>query len=185
MAKRRTEKTKASSTRPAGHYTAPLGLLGELKTPALRLDAVPVLDLFALALLFGLLFTRFVMVPGVQVDLPEAELQMQPSTLPVAVLTIGNRGMLLFNGRVFEQNNLEAGFREHIEARPEREVVLLVKTQGSFDMQRFLDLCRMARDAGFVEVQISGQHPDEPPPLGLEGERSGDFGGGGFGPIVP
>lgn len=141
-----------------GAYTQPLGLTAHLKRPVVRLDAVPVLDLMVISLIFGLLFTRFVMVPGMEVDLPDSEMQMQPSTRPVSVLTIGNRGMLLFDGVVFEMNTIGEGFESHIRQRARDEVVLLVKTEGSMDLQRFLALCRMAQEAGFVQVQIAGEH---------------------------
>lgn len=145
----------------AGTYTEPLGLMAQLKRPPIKLDAVPVLDLLVIALLFGLLFTRFVMVPGVQVDLPDSEMQIQPSHLPVAVLTIGNRGMLFFDGAVFELSSIGRGFKRYNEEMPGQEVVLLVKTEGSMDLQLFLKLCRMAQEAGFVQVQIAGEHvPD-------------------------
>lgn len=143
---------------PRRSYTEPLGLMAQLKPPPIKLDMVPVLDLLAIALLFSLLFTRFVMVPGLQVDLPDSEMQMEPSNLPVAVLTIGNRGMLFFDGAVFELSSIDRGFNRHIDNKPGQDVVLLVKTEGSMDLQLFLKLCRMAQDAGFVQVQIAGEH---------------------------
>jgi biopolymer transport protein ExbD len=158
-------------------YTQPLGLIAHLKRPPIKLDFVPVLDLLVIALLFSLLFTRFVMVPGVRVDLPDSEMQMQPSNLPVAVLTIGNRGMLFFDGAVFELNSVERGFRRHIEGASGEKVVLLVKTEGSMDLQLFLRLCRMAQDAGFVQVQIAGEHiqnADSIVPSGAGGSGVGD-----------
>lgn len=152
-------------------YTEPLGLMGQLNRPSIKLDLVPVLDLLVIALLFGLLFTRFVMVPGVRVDLPDSEMQMQPSNLPVAVLTIGNRGMLFFEGSVYELDSIERGFKKYIESKPRNEVVLLVKTQGSMDLQLFLKLCRMAQVAGFVQVQIAGEHlPESKPVVPNEGD---------------
>lgn len=151
----------SGKTPQVGAYTKPLGLSVHLKRPAVKLDAVPILDLLVITLLFGLLFTRFVMVPGMQVDLPDSEMQMQPSTRPVSVLTIGNRGMLLFDGVVFEMETIRSGFESHIREMADAEVVLLVKTEGSMDLQRFLALCRMAQEAGFVQVQIAGEHVPE------------------------
>lgn len=142
-------------------YTEPLGLLAQLKRPSIRLDVIPVLDLLVIALLFSLLFTRFVMMPGMRVDLPNSEMQVPASDLPVAVLTIGNRGMLFFNGAVFELNSIEGGFSRRIEEMQGKELILLIKTEGSIDLQFFLELCRMAQDAGFVQVQIAGKYlPD-------------------------
>lgn len=163
-----------------GAYTKPLGLTAHLQRPAVKLDAVPILDLMVIALLFGLLFTRFVMVPGMQVDLPDSEMQMQPSTRPVSVLTIGNRGMLLFDGVVFEMETIRSGFDSHISEKLDDDVVLLVKTQGSMDLQRFLALCRMAQEAGFVQVQIAGEHVPEMKGRLPNRENPGDATEGGF-----
>ncbi|MEC8219585.1 MAG: hypothetical protein VX014_03030, partial [Verrucomicrobiota bacterium] len=41
---------------------------------------------------------------------------------------------------------------------PVKDVVLLVKTEGSMDLQLFLELCEMAQDAGFLQMQIAGEH---------------------------
>ena len=144
-----------------GSFTKPFGLTASLKRPTIKLDLIPILDLLVIALFFGLLFTRFVMVPGVRVELPKSELQMSLSNLPVAVLTIGNGGMLFFDGAVFELNSIKRGFQKHHEEVLERDIVLLIKTEGSMDLQLFLELCHMAKDAGFVQVQIAGEHlPD-------------------------
>ena len=144
-----------------GCFTEPFGLKARLKRPTIKLDVVPVLDLLFIALFFGLLFTRFVMVPGVRVELPKSELRMSPSNLPVTVLTIGNGGMLFFDGAVFELRSIERGFKKYYEKILEQDVVLLIKTEGSMNLQLFLELCQMAKNAGFVQVQIAGEHmPD-------------------------
>ena len=159
------EKNEAQR-RPIHCYTEPLGLMTQAKRPPMNFDLVPVLDLLVIALLFSLLFTRFVMVPGVRVDLPDSGMQMQQSNLPVAVLTIGNRGMFFFDGGVFELNSIDRSFRKYIEELPYKDVILLVKTEGSIDLQLFLELCEMAQDAGFLQVQIAGEHlPNSEPVL--------------------
>ena len=147
-----------AQSRPIHCYTEPLGLMTRVKRPPISFDLVPALDLLVIALLFSLLFTRFVMVPGVRVDLPDSGMQMQQSNLPVAVLTIGNRGMLFFDGGVFEINSIDRSFQKYVEELPVKDVVLLVKTEGSMDLQLFLELCEMAQDAGFLQVQIAGEH---------------------------
>ena len=151
------EKNDAQS-RPIHCYTEPLGLMTQTKRPPISFDLVPVLDLLVIALLFSLLFTRFVMMPGVRVNLPDSGMQMQQSNLPVAVLTIGNRGMLFFDGGVFELNSIDRIFQKYIVELPAKDVILLIKTEGSMDLQLFLELCQMAQNAGFVQVQIAGEH---------------------------
>ena len=155
-----------SQTRISRGYTEPLGLIASLKRPPISFDMIPVLDLLVIALLFSLLFTRFVMVPGVRVDLPDSDMQMQLSNLPVAVLTIGNNGMLFFDGAVFELNSIGPSFKNYTKDLSGKDVVLLVKTEGSMNLQLFLELCHMAQSAGFVQVQIAGEHlPNNESPL--------------------
>ncbi len=145
----------------AGGFTAPLGLVNHLKRPTTRFDVIPVLDLIVIALLMSLLFTRFVMLPGVRVDLPETDLRMQHNDAPVAVLTIGNKGMMYFDGSVYEQSSIAKAFREHIEQSEGEAHVLLVKAQATMELQLFLELCQMAQEAGFVQVQIAGAKAEE------------------------
>ena len=93
------QESDGNLTAPSAEFTASFGLLERLKRPEIKIDAIPVLDLLVLALLISLLFTRFVMLPGVRVNLPETELRLQHDAAEVAVLTIGNGGMLFFDGK--------------------------------------------------------------------------------------
>lgn len=147
-------------------FTAPLGLMDHLRRPKMKLDMVPVLDLLVIGLLMSLLFTRFVMVPGVRVDLPDSELRMPHHEASVAVLTIGNQGMLYFDGSVYEQGSIARAFKHHLSAREHiDEHVLLVKAEGTMSLQVFLNLCQMAQEAGFEQVQIAGEKKVESPEL--------------------
>ena len=148
-------------TASTGEFTASFGLLERLKRPEIKVDFIPVLDLMLLALLVSLLFTRFVMLPGVRVNLPETDLRMQHDASEVAVLTIGNEGMLFFDGSVYEHASVEEAFRRHLQDRGEPHVILLVKAEASMELQLFLDLCRMAQVAGFDEVQVAGDQVEE------------------------
>jgi biopolymer transport protein ExbD len=140
--------------------TRPLGLVQHLQKTDTRIGFIPVLDLLVIALLLSLLFTRFVMLPGVQVDLPPSGMVMPHSQLPVAVLTIGHNGMIFFNGSVFEASSIEGGFEAYVEKSGEHGSVLLIKAESSMDLQAFLELCRQAKEAGFVQIQLAGRKPD-------------------------
>jgi biopolymer transport protein ExbD len=154
-------------------FTSPLRLVDHLHRPKMKLDLIPVLDLVTIALLISLLFTRFVMVPGVRVDLPNTELRMPHNDAAVSVLTIGNKGMLYFDGSVYEQGSIERAFKLHFEQMEiETAAVLLVKAQGSMQLQAFLDLCRMAQEAGFKQVQMAGEKLEDRSELILGGSLS-------------
>lgn len=133
----------------------PFGLNRHLNPPKMKLDLVPVLDLIVLALLLSLLFSRYLILPGVQIDLPKTELSIQQDASSVVVLTIANSGMLFFAGSVYEQNSIEPAFQKYLRSHRSKSPVLLIKVGASMDMQQFLDLCEMAQAAGFSGVQIA------------------------------
>ena len=68
-----SESESVSQIEPHGEYTSPLGLVARLKQREIKFDVVPVLDLIVIALLVSLVFTRFVMLPGLRVDLPTTD----------------------------------------------------------------------------------------------------------------
>lgn len=173
-----SESERVSQIDQGGRYTSPLGLVSRLKQSEIKLDMVPVLDLIVIALLVSLVFTRFVVLPGVRVDLPTTDLRMQYSESPVAVLTIENRGMLFFNGSVFSRASIGSAFEDYLFESQAASNVLLVKAEASIDLQRFLDICRMAETAGFSQVQLAGRKMDEVPDLIPASSREGNAGSG-------
>lgn len=142
-------------------FTEPFGLVGRLKRPKHGLDLIPVLDLVVIALLLSLLFTRFVVLPGVRVDLPLTEMRMQHSSSEVAVMTIGHNGMLFFNGSVYDQASIGRAFSGFVKRSNDPEVALLMKIQANMNIQAFMELCQAAQEAGFSQVQISGKKSEE------------------------
>ena len=139
----------------ADSFTASFGLKQRLQLSPMKFDAVPVLDLIVLALLISLLFTRYLMLPGVQVDLPKTDFSMLHDASRVAVLTVGNEGMLFFSGSVYGHSSIGQAFQKYFENNNKKSSVLLLKASDSMELQKFLDLCQMAQDAGFSEVQIA------------------------------
>ncbi|MAS65091.1 MAG: hypothetical protein CL815_07715 [Coraliomargarita sp.] len=148
-----------SSRRTVHHrpVTDWLGLSGRQKRPDFRLDLIAIVDLLVIALLVSLLFTRFVVFPGVRVDLPSTSFRMYHTSAKVSVLTIENEGMLFYQGRVYEISALERAFSDYIKLHPAGTAVLLIKPQAGMQLDRFLHLCEIAQLAGFGQVQIAGQ----------------------------
>jgi biopolymer transport protein ExbD len=138
-------------------FTTSFGLAERIPHLKVGFDLVAVIDLLAIALLVGLLFTRFVVLPGIRVDLPVTDLRMPQNATDVAVLTIGNNGMLFFSGGVYRLSTVDEAFRRYIDKRKSQNAVVLLKTEATIDLQMFLELCQMAQAAGFAQVQISGQ----------------------------
>ena len=163
-----TDASELSTASSAGNYTEPFGLLSRVRRPSSQLDWIPGLDILAIALMFSLLLTRFVSVSGVNIELPRSGLEMQAASGPVAVLTISNRGMFFFQGGVFELDTLGAGlaqFVQKLEARSKdpqmQQATLLIKTEGSIDVESVLIVIDMAKQSGFQGIQIAAKPINE------------------------
>lgn len=131
-----------------------------LKPPRVGFDAYPILDLLAIALLFSLLFSRMVMTPGVRLDLPETTLRMSPATSAVAVLTVQNEGMLLFDGGVYQVETISDAFEEYIMEKKEGPIILLLKAGERFSLASLLNISGMAQEAGFSQVHLTAKRPE-------------------------
>lgn len=153
------------SKRPSASFSEPFSFRNRLRQADTRIDFIPVLDMIVIAMLVSLLFTRFVTLPGVRIDLPSTEMRMQHSEHAVAVLTIGNNGMLFFDGAVVNAASIERGFKSYIEASDRESHVLLIKANFAMEMQDFLQLCELAKAAGFHQVQLAGKKKGPAEPL--------------------
>ena len=162
------EASQSGSTELSGAagYTSPFGLLRRLKRANAGLDWVPALDMVVIALLISLIFTRYVVVPGVEVALPSTDLRMRSSEESVAVLTLQNRGMLFFNGSIYNQDSLERAFTDYIGTDGQTQgSVLLVKAEADIGLEQFLEICRLAELSGFLRVQLAGKKLEVVPEL--------------------
>jgi len=163
--------------------TRPLGLTRHLRRPDLRLEVVPWLNVLLVGWLLSLLGSRFVYAPGLAVNLPAGTASLPTQLdLPVlaggplpgraadAVLTVLNvkqnppnasgdafsqAPWFIFQGRIYD--NIEAlRTKMHTLPRPPPGVpsILLFKASRDVDMQTFVEVCDLARAAGFT-VQIA------------------------------
>lgn len=154
---RKKDQIPAGGLRNAS-FSEPFAFKARLPRAEARIDFFPVLDMIVIAMLVSLLFTRFVSLPGVRVDLPQTEMAMPQEQQAVAVLTIGNNGMLFFDGAVVDAATIDRGFEHYIETSDGGSQVLLIKANFTMEMQDFLRLCEMARAAGFDQVQLAGKN---------------------------
>jgi biopolymer transport protein ExbD len=166
---------KASDAPVSPSFTQPFGFASLVRRPGSGLDLVPVLDLLVTALFVGLLFTRFVMTPGVRVDLPVTDMRMSHSYSEVAVMTISESGIFFFDGRVYDAGSVRPALEAFVSASETEDLALLMKIEGSMDVQGLMELCQAAQAAGFRQVQIAGRKPGSAPANfsgGMEGGPS-------------
>lgn len=148
--------------------TSVFGLKTQLKAPKVQLLGVPLLDLVCLALLCSLFFTRYVMLPGVQVDLPQSDLKMSQGDSFLSVLTIGHHDALYFEGGVHNLQSIELAMQQLVERSQDANPALLIKASADLKMELFLHLCNLAKKAGFVQVQVAANELSMPALVPLE-----------------
>ncbi len=147
--------------------SSPLDLDSHLKKPDMSLDSIPLLNVLLIGLCLVSMGTLFVAAPGELVELPNTP----PSAIvPVIdVLTIQHDNMLLFNSRIYTLEEFNRHFQRTSQPT-EKHGVLLIKCNRDVSIQTFLEVCSIARNAGFERVQIATK-PDPQSKTAWSGDR--------------
>ncbi len=151
--------------------TRPLGLESRLSAPPRDLDLFFWVNIGAVALFFTLLGSRFVLAPGQLVQVGQGngriELPQSGSAVPAAasvVVSCPRDDMVLFEGGIYTLRDLRVPMEAYTKKHP--GAALLVRVDKQVSMQGFLDLCDLARAAGFSQVLVAAEpHANEPTTL--------------------
>jgi len=143
--------------------TSPLQLQSKLSPPPRDMDLMFWVNVGAVALFFGLLGSRFVLAPGMPMQVgggasPALELPQSAATAPSAasvVVSYRRDNMVLFEGGIYELRELRGPLEAYAKKHP--GAVMLVRADKQVSMQGFLDLCDLARAAGFVSVLVAAE----------------------------
>ncbi|GEM_PF-5707941 len=124
------------------------------------------IDVAFIGLLFSLLFTRFVMVPGMDMEFLRTDLKMNPSTSNIVVLSIENKDTIFFDGGIYNLMSIDSALERYIQSHPEKaNTTLVVRSDSDMNLESFLDLCSKAEKVGYSSIQIMGQNPPEAKPF--------------------
>lgn len=147
--------------------TAPLNLRSYLHQRDRRIDPVPFLDICVIALFFGLFSSRFLLAPGMSIDLPQGEPGLVRGTPAAAVLTILENNRLIFEGQIFEPESLGTRIGAFASRAGIEGETLLVKMDRRADFEVLVVVSEIARRSGFARVQVAAgyRQPERPPPL--------------------
>ena len=133
----------------AFHFTT------EIEKDSFGIGFAPLLDLCVVIVLFVWLSSQFTFSPGVPVDLPQSERELQGIPC-AAVLTVAGRDALFLEGDRFELNDIAPALRALME-REKGPVSLLLKMNKRSNMATFLSICEIARANGIQSVQIASE----------------------------
>lgn len=151
--------------------TRPLDLQAKLTPPPRDLDLFFWVNIGAVALFFALLGSRFVLAPGVPVQVGGAPtaLELPLTQAPVqgsasVVVSYRRDNMVLFEGGIYELRDLHKAMETY--ARNHPGATMLVRVDKQVSVQGLLDLFDLAKAAGFAQVLLAAEsHGSEEPAL--------------------
>lgn len=138
--------------------TRPLDLQSRLTPPSQRLNVLPLFDVLLIAFFFSLLSSKYVLSPGLTLNLPQGG--SGPGLPASAVLTVRSDQMLLFEGRIVNMSGLAPALREYVKKRGETN--LLVYFDQDVSVQTLFSVAEVAREQGVARVQLAAE-PGEGP----------------------
>ena len=141
--------------------TRPLDLESKLSAPPRDMDTLFWVNAGVVVLFFSLLGSRFVLSPGMSVQVGnEFELpHITAATQGAASVVISYRrdNMVIFEGGIYDLGSLRAPVEQYAKEHP--GTVLLVRYDKAVSMQGFVDLCDLARSAGFAGTVMVAAEP--------------------------
>jgi len=113
--------------------------------------AIPFLDVIMLIFIFFLLSARFVLQPGISVNLPASAFE---DGVPYGgmILMLSQEGMMFFNDERITMAELQMEFQRA--ARKYPEDTLIVEADGKVPYDKLIQIYNRARAAGIEEVAL-------------------------------
>lgn len=145
--------------------TQPLELQSRLSRPPRDLDFLAWVNVGVIVLFFALLGSRFVLAPGLPVglggenamDLPQLAGASSAGAPASVVVSYRRDNVILFEGGMYNLVELKKHMTAYAKEHP--GAIMLVRADRQVSMQAFLDLCQLARTAGFAHVLAAADQP--------------------------
>ena len=117
------------------------------------------IDLAFVGLLFAFLFTRFVTLPGMNIEFIETDLTLSAPYSDVVVLTLENSDTIFFDGGIYNLKTIESALVNFLSKNQSEagETSLIIRSDSNLNIESFLELCSMAEKAGYERIQILGR----------------------------
>lgn len=151
--------------------TRPFNFVAQVRQTRAGIDLVPFVDVCIILLFFGLFGSRFILAPGVAVDLQlPAASGAPPDAVPTSrVLTVGEVGgreVLMFEGRILDLEKFERFLKERA-GRFEGEVLLL-RMDRDVSMVFLTRVMETAKIGGFARALLAVEPEPATQPSGKE-----------------
>jgi biopolymer transport protein ExbD len=149
--------------------TRPFNFESHVTPPPTGLDVISFVNVCALLLFFGLLGSRFVIAPGLKLELPTTAGQPPDALVAPRVLTVSEvdgREMLIFEGRILNLAAFERLLRDP--AGTFGGEALLVRSDRDVSMALLVRVTEVATKAGFSDVLLAAEPEQALVPGGRE-----------------
>lgn len=134
--------------------TRPLDLESKLSPPPRDLDTMFWVNVGVVMLFFSVLGSQFVLASGELVQVMELPRISSPSQGATSVVVSYRRdNMVLFEGGIYTLGDLQPRMEQYVKEHP--GAVMLVRFDQAVSLQGFMDLCDLARKAGFANVLLA------------------------------
>lgn len=127
-----------------------------------QLDALPFVGVMFLLVLFLLLQSSFVTVPGVPIQLPESASAVSAITNATVTVAVDARGQLIFQNQFAREEDLRQGFVKAVE-KHRGAVTLVLMADRNVPTEVIVRLVTMAHSHGIRDALLATRSPAAPP----------------------
>ena len=135
--------------------------------PAMGIDLFPCFDLLVIGCFIAISFSKFILNPGIALDLPRSSAYLPTQIASSTVLTIDRNGLFFFEGKMLNENNLiEAfsSFLNNLSDDAREAITLLIKADRALPTEVLFETLDTAKEAGFESVHLATEYPVANPP---------------------
>ena len=147
--------------------TRPLELMRHLRPPPRTMDSLYFVNLGLIGLFFVVFGSRFVLAPGLRIDLPQIAGAVGHAATTNVVINVPSSDVAIVDSAVLRFNRLGDWLHRKAEAEP--GAALLIRADASVPLHEVMRLYDLALAAGFARVQLAAESPAEPAPQGAAG----------------
>jgi biopolymer transport protein ExbD len=125
-----------------------------------QLDAAPFAGVFFLLVIFLLLNTSMVFMPGVPIQLPEA-VDLPGTDTRTVVVAVDESGQFYFDNQAIDQQRLREKLQRAVAEAPQPPT-LVVRADKKVQIQELMPLWLLARSVGIKEILQATRAPVAP-----------------------
>jgi biopolymer transport protein ExbD len=123
-----------------------------------QLDTAPFAAVSFLLLIFLMLSSKIVSVPGVRIELPELPADLPGTSNPTIVLAVTEHGQLYYENQAISLADLPLRLRRFVH-QVKQPVTLVIKADKAARLEILVPLMNAAREAGIREVLLPTRAP--------------------------